>query len=292
MNLSDTNSLDYYEYTFDSLEATNAASDSYTSRNWPNFKMDNPLMNVVGVKVIEAEIPFSFYTVSSFNNTFQVSYNGGAYVTLTVPVGNYSAASLATQLQTLLVTVDASFTVSIDAVASKFLFTAALTFVFNFPNTMQTDMRLLMGFDSVSPTAVLSAGLFRLTSVNVYQVTGSNFLHVCSNRLGPLMNIYLPSNDVNSKGGIGPQIAKIQVNVNPYDVIFWRDPTPDLIFNIKNVFQLKEMDFYLAAAEGGVETPLDLNGLGFSLKLALLVAQDEHASTAREGGVTKIRRLK
>lgn len=288
MNILPDSNFDYYEYTFDSLNANQGAVSGVAITDWPMFKIANPLQNVVGIKLIETEIPFSYYIVSTENNKFSVSYSGGGYTVLTIPVGNYSSTTLRTAIETALQTVNASFTVAIDTITSKFVFTAAAVFIFSFNTALDVDLRVLLGFMSGFKTALLTGGLYVLTSENVFSITGPNYLYLNSSKLGPLINLYLPENDLTSRGGIGPHMCKIQVTSNPFDVITWRDPSSDFFFDLNNIFELSSMDFYLTAGVGVNQKPLRLNGLGFSLKIGVLVLKDQ--KTVSDDNVKKIRR--
>lgn len=263
MNLTDD--LLYYEYVFDSNSATESYSTSQTPQNYPSFKMANPLNNIVGLKVVSAEIPLAFYTINSLNNTFIVNYNGGGNTTVTITPGNYSSTSLRTALETALDVINSSFTVTINTVTSKYVFAAATDFVFTF-SSLDTSLALFLGFGVGSFSSTTSS----LTAPNVFSVTGASYLYLCSNKLGNLVQLHLPIGDESSKGGFGPQIAKIPISENPFSVLCWIDPNPELYFNLFNLFQLQNLDFYLTL--GTSSTPLDLNGLGFSLKLGITTA--------------------
>jgi hypothetical protein len=84
---------------------------------------------LVGTYVLRfATIPNSLYTVNASNNTFvlinTVGVPGGASVAL--PYGNYTLATLATQLQTSLNAVAAGHTVTGDAKTAKLTITSAV----------------------------------------------------------------------------------------------------------------------------------------------------------------------
>jgi hypothetical protein len=99
--------LKYYEFELDSYDATQAYQSNTPSTDWPLFKVGGkrPLENIAAMKIIEVEIPFTWYTLNSGNNTFVLEEYGFApkVVTLTwsptgvplVPaVGNFSAGNM------------------------------------------------------------------------------------------------------------------------------------------------------------------------------------------------------
>jgi hypothetical protein len=69
------------------------------------------------IKLIHAEIPYSFYVVNDLNKTFNFVHNGISY-SISIPLGNYSSYSLITQLNTQLSTYGLSF--SLNTTNGKF----------------------------------------------------------------------------------------------------------------------------------------------------------------------------
>ena len=105
------------------------------------------------------------------------------------------------------------------------------------------------------------------------------------------MDVYLPTGAFNLGGGkTGPQIAKIPVNTNPDGIIFWKDPDPQKWFKFRQLQSLSNFDFYLSLGNTTSQLPLQLNGLGFSLKLGVLkevlTNSDRAVSTAQNSRVT------
>ena len=116
-----------------------------------------------------------------------------------------------------------------------------------------------------------------LIAPNAALVTGPNYLYVNSSKLGQLCNLYLPKGAFNLGGGnTGPQMAKIPVNVLPGGVIYWQDPDPQKWFDVENLQQLDQIDFYLTLGNTTTQIPLQLNGLSFSLKLGVLLNKRDH----------------
>ena len=73
-------------------------------------------------------VPFTWYGMNSTNNVFTFLANSVAYA-ITIPLGTYSATSLASYLQTTMNAIAASesqvFTVVFDSASAKFVFTKA-----------------------------------------------------------------------------------------------------------------------------------------------------------------------
>ena len=68
--------LRYYEFPLDSVASDYGMSQTVSRLNWPIFKVGGkkPLENIAGIKILEVQIPFSWYIVNSTNNTFNQRY--------------------------------------------------------------------------------------------------------------------------------------------------------------------------------------------------------------------------
>lgn len=280
MSFTDAN-IEYYEFALDSADASGAHNSSVTSLNWPTFLIGGkqPLENIAAIKIVEVQIPFSYYVIDSTRNTFWVAEGNGSTPVqrlITIPVGNYTATTFGTALALALTTGasgGATYTVTYSVLTGLYTFTAAggttvsigFTFGFTpflgapFPIPFDNSPMLMMGFNTNQ------AGGSGLTIVSnaVALVTGPDYLYVNSATLGPLTNLFLPSGaSLLGGGNAGPQIAKIPVNCQPGGVIFWQDPTPDRWFSLDNLFSLTRLGLYLSLGNFGTK-PLDLNGRGF-----------------------------
>ena len=256
-------SLKYYEFELDSLDATSSNADGVAKTDWPLFLLGGktPLSNIAAFKIIEAQIPFTYYVFNS-SNTDNSSSNlarwtvtetgsgaGGPYYPL-IPVGNYAGGdALATALQNALNAVSSGYTCSYSAQTQKLTFTTSKANVTGFSftfglstNSGNKNCRLYMGF----PGGVTSSVATTLVSPNVILLSGANYVYVNSAALGNLTNLYLPQGAVNLGGGnSGPQMAKIPINCNSGEVSFWQDPDPQKWFDVENLNLLNQVDFYL-----------------------------------------------
>jgi len=288
--LNDT--LRYYEFELDSLDASGSKAAGVAATDWPVFLLGGkqPLTNIAAIKILEVQIPFSWYVFAAENtqqnaNGTQWTLNETGGVTNAYPLivqGNYAGGSaLATALQTALNGVSSNYLVTYNSVTQKMTFTTskagvtAFTFTFGAPtNSGNTNPRLYMGF----PGGITSSSGLTMVSPNVALVSGPSYLYVNSSSLGPLVNLYLPQGAFNLGGGnAGPQIAKVPVTGNSGDIIFWQDPDPQKWFDLENLSLLNQVDFYLTLGNTTTQLPLRLNGLSFSLKLAILTNEFTHS---------------
>jgi len=300
-----SDNYEYYEFALDSLDASYSNQAGTASTDWPVFEVagKGPLKDIVAVKILDAQIPFSWYVFNSVNNTFLMRVDAGVDQVITIPIGNYTASSLAVALQGAIVAVfGANYTVIYSVLRQKFLFTKTggagtnFTFTFGAPagipgvqaNSGNRNPRLWIGFPPGSTTSV--AGVMEAPNCDL--VSGANYLYVNSSRIGSDVDMYLPQGAFNLGGGkAGPQMAKIAIHTNPGGVVNWVDSDPQKWFKFDQLQSLNNFDFFLTLGNTTSEYPLKLNGLGFSLKLGVLKLQrmslDIVDSTQQNGRIAR-----
>lgn len=275
--------LRYYEFQLDSVASDYGMSQTVSRLNWPIFKVGGkkPLENIAGIKILEVQIPFSWYIVNSTNNTFVLVETTGGNTNVVIPVGNYSSGTLTTALQTALRSASANsvlYVVSFSSTTGKFSVVNGVgtssVFSFVFQSSVIGDNSTspieFLGFNSGTVSSVFGGGNNTLNAPNVANITGPNYLYVNSTKLGNLTDMYLPQTSDNmTNGNSGPEMAKVPIGVQPGGTIVWIDPSPTMFFDLENLSSLTEIDFYLSLGNG--DQIVDLNGLSFSLKVGLLV---------------------
>lgn len=277
--------FEYLELALDSAEAqvsadgANFLTPGNRILNYPLFQVAGrqPLRGIAAIKVLEVQIPFTWYVIPDGQNTFNLRVVGPSVVnaTITIPPGNYTAASLVSLLNTLcLATATGAYTdvvwqfndssgkleVALDQVPAPGLNTFQISITSNY-------LRGLLGANSVTnyfPTVNLQY----FSQPRVLQISGANYLYLNSNALGPNVNMYQPRTSAIG-GNSGPQIAKIPVNVSPGGIIYWQDPDPQKWFSADNLDSLINLDMFLSL--GTSRDVLELNGASFSVKLGLLL---------------------
>ena len=270
------NTYDYYEFALDSYDNSGSGTGGISALNWAQFYVGgkNPLTRVRGMKILSAEIPFSYYVFTGRNNRFEVSATGvGGWVSVTIPAGNYTRDSILPVLKGLIDTaLTIASTVTYNASTMKLVFGGG-TYYFRFIEDLLASPRAWLGFNS----GVTGGAGFSAT--NALLLSGPNYLYINSTQFGQLTNNYLPTGNSSTNGNTGPQIAKVPVNCDSGEIIYYTDPDPQKYFDIGDSNTIQKIDFYLSV--GTSEEVLDLNGLSFSLKLALLVEKmnlDENQS--------------
>jgi hypothetical protein len=285
-----------FELWLDTLDATisndNTSEQSGVNpQNWARFLIggDGPISNAVAFKVLEAQIPFTYYVFNTLNNHFYMTEVGGTQVSVTIPVGNYTASDMMTSALGLNILPNAlnaasimgnTWTVTYNPHTYKFTFIASTTdYLFTFgvgygtsqqPNSGNSNPRLYIGF----PPGITSSTSKIIEAPNAVALSGPDYLYLNSSKIGPQIHGYLPQGAVNLNGGVsGPQIAKIPVNVNPGETIYWQDPSPMMWFFLDSDVSMTSIDLYLSLGNlgnpNGVRA-LDLNGRSFSVKIGIL----------------------
>lgn len=280
------NGYRYYEISVDGLYADSSYKDDAAKIDWPVFQLSNSLQQIAYMKLLEAEIPYSFYPFNTSNNTFNFSDTGGSYVA-TIPAGQYTITTLAAALSaslnalTTLAPPGAVYSTSFNNQTQKLEITSqAGDFSFTFGTSADkgdTNPRLLLGFNAGASNSFNKV----LIGNNVASITGPNYLYVNSASLGPLFNMYATSSEPSSEGGLGPHLAKIPINSNPGGLITWKDPCPQQWFDMENLNILQRFDFFLTLGGTQTEKPLKMNGQPFSLKFGVLVVDGSLDSSER-----------
>lgn len=274
---------EYAEVYLDSLDSVQ--TDPYFSKtDWPTFYLNRPVTNIAYMKVLQAEIPFSYYVINDYNKSFLLTESGSALVTL--PIGNYTSSTLATALGTALTQASLglgskTYTVVYSNVTQKFTITSSsgvFSLVFgSSDDSGQSNPRLILGFSAGVNTSVGTT----LVAPNVVQISGPNYVYLNSTQLGPITDTYLPQNSVNLQAGQkGPQIARIPITCNPGNVTYYVDPAPEKWFSLENLRQLQNLDLYFTLGNQAPEKALRFNGQNFSVKLGLLLLKDATNQTA------------
>ena len=156
------------------------------------------------IEVQDAQIPISFFTVNTTNNTFSATYDLGTFIDVVIPVGNYDAISLAITAQSQINLAFGSacqIQITYNEISNKFIFTkssgTASSFTLKFPIYAST----LWGFASDSTNNSVNNVIKSPFGVDL---AGSRFLFIQC----PSFN----TTNINSKTGTTNQIiAKVPI---------------------------------------------------------------------------------
>jgi hypothetical protein len=268
--------FEYMELNLDSWDSAtsggqtfngSSANTSLIQYSWPQYFFTSKNPQVAGLKVLQAEIPFVYDVINSVNNRFVYTV-GGTPNTIAIPPGTYTGPQLAATLQTLFQTITPGFLVEWKSQSLKFLFTNPLATPWSLYFANRDTPYSCLGF--VPGKIVSTAGVnSQILSTTIAQVSGPYYLYINSRKMGPLINCNLP--DESKTSGIGPQIARIPVNVQFGSVIFYTDPDPGKYFDFFAGSQFDTFDLFLTLGSDQNQVPLDLKGSPWSVKLGVLI---------------------
>ena len=132
------------------------SADFQYSNNAIQVRLDNPILRVKKFRLIGYNFPYSFYNISTANNTFKIQYNNGAVTTFNIEPANYSTLTLADTIKARLLATFAgsSFNVGFSENNGKFFISAANTFTIIYSgNTLgQKIMNLVSDITSLNKT--------------------------------------------------------------------------------------------------------------------------------------------
>lgn len=149
-------SLKQVVYHIDSKSRNTGSASNF------RLRLNDVIENIRSIKLLSASIPNAQYIVDSTNNTFTLvefkssSPTGlSALAAITFPVGNYTPATFATQLATLLTANSPqgwTYTVTFDTTTYKLTISenGAYEFQLQFPNDWLSKH---LGFASLTPTS-------------------------------------------------------------------------------------------------------------------------------------------
>ena len=152
---------------------------SNVSFNTPGLIIKNPLINRIGLSVLHAEIPVSFYTINYSNSWFKYKLDTGPILNQQLPVGNYNANTLITALLTLIN--DANFEIIINKINGVIQFHHNKTFSLYTDNTYSIGK--ILGFNLNSIYTSSETPLYTLTALYPLNLLGIKKLNISSTSL-------------------------------------------------------------------------------------------------------------
>lgn len=294
-------SLPFEQYQYIEMDLDSSIATPFRSnvpfKNHALFKFVNPLENIVAFKIISAQIPFTYYTINDENSTFYLTEeNTPNGVFITIPEGNYTWNRLATTLGSLLTTasqqpgmIGYTYTVTFDVDQYSFQITTS-----NLPPGSTGNFGILIseptnGGNSLTEILGLQLGLNSsiagtLFAPFVAQLTGPNYIYLCSDTLGPLSNTELPQTSMQDTRANGPEITMIPVNANPGQVIFYNDNTNSYVFDMHSTFQLTYLDLFFRLGPYSYPNYIDFNGASFSVKIGFWLKRSIPVEVNPKGG--------
>jgi len=202
-------------------------------------------INDAYISVIDAQIPVSFYTVNSTNNTFKVSINNGSYITYTIPIGNYNNYTLISALQLLL----PSFTFTFNSI-NGVLTISSTNLIFSLDLTTSI-FNTLLGFNNL---------IYNITSGTIIASYPLNLLGV--KRIS-IKSYNLGVSNFNSTGG-DIVLATIPCDQPPFNMLSYTNQNA-----FKQIIHVKSINSIDILITDEANTLLDFNNIHWSLTLSI-----------------------
>lgn len=231
-----------------------------TSAN-ATYALQRPL-TVFSAQVVSVTIPNTMFQINSTNKRVDTSLG-----TVIIPAGTYTAAGLATQLQALLVALDATFIVAYNTTNGKYSIsrTGAFSLLFATGVNAAISAARVLGFDPTDHT--LAAGY---TGENVADLTSPAYVHVNSMALargsgetiGPT-----PSSTRPTKSNVIARVPLTGVfgGMSTWEQALWDE---DLAYERAGAL-VSEVDLYLTDERGAI---IDLNGREWAIDISLVAS--------------------
>ena len=248
------------------------------------FDLINPIIakhdELINIRLVEAEIPISYYNITSNNNYFRVEFafspgSGAGVFEHTVPIGNYSVSELLTELNTIADVTVLSRVFRIvtlfDNKTSKFNFTISKV------SGILISITEIAFFTNVLYTNYINkaVGVVPITLITTGESVTFIAQNVCS--LGGTRNIYIESdkvfetrNFIGEKNGI---IDKVQMDGGVFSIVHYQNKTNHSIqYDRKNNY-LDHINLRLVGEDR--EQEIDFNGSEFTLSFLFTFTKDK-----------------
>lgn len=264
--------IEYLELAIDNWDSTTAAGQVWKNGpnlpdqlqySWPKFYWTEKSPDIIAFKVVSAEVPNVFDTISTGSNTFRVTV-AGVPTTITITPGIYTGPTLAAALTTLLAAYPITVTYNTTTLRLDFVYALANPWSLFFADRDTAYSSL--GFLPGSTTSLAGAGT--ISSAIIPNVTGPYYLYLNSRLMGSLINFNLCDGSPDAVGT--PQIARVPINVQKGAVIFYTDPNPEKFFDFFAGPKFDSFDLYWTVGSDQEQRPLDMKGVPWSVKFGFL----------------------
>lgn len=251
--------MSYIDYRLINLNSTNAIKYNGTMLSNVLFNFKNILKEESDILysncgILNAQIPASFYSVNSSNNTLKYTVGASNY-TLTIASGNYNANTLITALQNGFSSNSTPITITIDKLNGKLSFSYTSSFSFQFNGS--TIFKIL-GFD---PNTNYSSVSNNINGVYPCNLLGAKRINIYSNALAnySIDSFYLTNTSL---------IQSLSISVPAFGLITYQNFTANY-GRLKQRF-INEIDIQLFDENNNY---LDFNNIDWSITLQLAITR-------------------
>ena len=199
------------------------------------------------LKVLHAEIPYSFYIINETNNIINMVINSINH-SLTIPVGNYNAFTLLTILNTI----DNKITFTLNNSDGKYTITS--NFPFSLLNT-STLTKIIGGVLNTTFNAIHIHPKYILVFPFAVNLLGTRNIYIKCNLI--LENLQTKTND-------NQTLKSIPVNVPPFGLILYNN-----IENIESLVKNSQIDNLNIEIYDDEDNLINMNNQDWSITLEL-----------------------
>jgi len=205
------------------------------------------------ISVVNAQIPVSFYTINSTNNTL-IYYYQVSTLTITIPVGNYNATNLITALNTAFTTNGSIIVVSINKLTGVLSFNSANTFTFSSNSSLAKTLGIY--FPTITTNYLIATYPLNLLGIKNISIKSSKLSL---------------SGYSSTKLGYSSTLATIPVDSASFNLISYVSNN-DLNKHIIKVLQLDAIDIQIMDENDNL---IDFNNLDWTITLCLSIERQE-----------------
>lgn len=193
-----------------------------------------------------ASIPYSFYSITSFDNTFSWGLVAGAVNTYYIQPGNYNITQL---IDVLTIAMGAGYTITYSSITSKILITHSSS---NF-TIYAGSFNHIIGFSKTTNTTSAGNLLYGRDCVNLNQIRAIN------------VEVNFPTYNINVAQAYNQNImATIPVYVAPFSIITYENPN-----NFRTNLYVNKLDQIQIRLLDNESRLIDLNGINYQMTLQL-----------------------
>lgn len=193
-----------------------------------------------------ANIPYSFYSITGFDNTFSWGLVGDPSSTYYIQPGNYNITQMIGVIQAAM---GASYTVTYSSITSKILITHATTNFIIYAATINH----VLGFSKTTNTTSAANLLYGRDCINLNQIRALN------------IEINFPTYNVNIAQANNQNIlATIPVYVAPFSIISYQNPN-----NFRTNLYVNKLDQIQIRILDNESRLVDMNGVNYQMTLQL-----------------------
>jgi hypothetical protein len=259
--------------------------------NRPTVFANSPITEVVALTILEAQIPYTFYTIGSYNNKLYMRERALAsatppttdpYATITITPGNYNTGNLSAAVTAAIAAggLTGTYTLTYSTSTGKLTLASSdklfdvLTVIPTVASTLWDQSANYLPLACLTPLGLEYysrqnyVNVATLTFPNAISLSGPSWVMLRGNfGIGSSENLVLC--DDGTINNLGNVLAAIPVNTVPGSTISWRNNGPRGGFFAMSSPILDSATFWCTS--GDDDTQLDFNGQPFQFKLGILV---------------------